>query len=157
MLLAKRGLNEQLGNEAAEWAVTQLELGFDGKYLRQLAGVLGDENPFELAELFDRCVRELGLRSPKAESTVLVYAQEMCEVFAQGVIGRDYLVYRLYCLCIADHMRRELLPFYLLHFTLEDLKERGFSFYRREATPENFDRLLQEEIDKLMALPIEYT
>ena len=155
MLLAKRALNERLGNEAAEWAVTQLELGFDGKYLRQLAGVLGDENPFELAELFDRCVRELGLRLTKTESIVLVYAQELCGAFAQGIIGRDYLVYRLYCLCTAHSMRLELFPFYLLYFTLDDLKERGFSFYRREATPENFDRLLQEEIEKLMAVAIE--
>jgi hypothetical protein len=36
MLLAKRSLNEHLGKEAADWAVAQLELGFDGKYLRQL-------------------------------------------------------------------------------------------------------------------------
>jgi hypothetical protein len=47
MLLAKRCLNGRLGKEAAEWAVSQLELGRDGKFLRQLAGVLGDENPFD--------------------------------------------------------------------------------------------------------------
>ena len=33
MLLAKRSLNEHLGKEAADWAVAQLELGFDGKTL----------------------------------------------------------------------------------------------------------------------------
>jgi hypothetical protein len=58
MLLAKRSLNERLGKETADWATAQLELGRDGKYLRQLAGILGNESPSELNELFDRCARE---------------------------------------------------------------------------------------------------
>jgi hypothetical protein len=58
MILARRSLNERLRKEAADWAIGQLERGFDGKYLRQLAGTLGNESPTELDELFDRCARE---------------------------------------------------------------------------------------------------
>jgi uncharacterized protein (DUF2267 family) len=72
MILAKRSLNERLGIEAADWAIAQLELGFDGKYLRQLAGTSGDENPFELDELFDRCAREQNLQRPRRESLVIL-------------------------------------------------------------------------------------
>jgi hypothetical protein len=156
MILARRCLNERLGKEAATWAVTQLELGFDGKYLRQLAGILGDENPFELDELFDQCVREQNLQRPKPESLVILYAQERCLQFQQGMISRAYLLSRLFELCAKHDMRRELMPFYLLDCASDDLQRQELSYYYRGVTRHNFDRVLQDEIRKLMAVPIEY-
>ena len=94
IFLARRGLNESIGREAADWAAGQLELGFDGKYLRQLAGILGDENKFEVNELIDRCIREQNLRFPKAESVVILYAQDLCRQFQQGMIDKVYLLRR---------------------------------------------------------------
>jgi hypothetical protein len=155
-LLAKRRLNQRLGKEAADWAALQLELGRDGKYLRQLAGVLGHENPFELAQLFDLCAREQNLRLPKTESIVILYAQEYCRQFGSGDIGREYLLYRLYGLCVGDQMRRELMPFYRLYFALDDLRHQTFSHYRRGVDLGNIGQILQDEIRKLMAIPIAY-
>jgi hypothetical protein len=156
MLLAKRSLNERLGKEAANWAIGQLERGFDGKYLRQLAGTLGNESPTELDELFDRCAREQNLQPPTPESLVILYAQERCLQFQQGMISREYFLNRLFALCAEHHMRRELMPFYLLDCTLDDLQRQEVSYYYADVTRENFDQILQDEIRKLMAVPIEY-
>ena len=156
MILARRSLNERLGKEAADWAIAQLEVGFDGKYLRQLAGTLGDENPFELDELFDRCAGEQNLQRPKRESLVILYAQERCLQFQQGRISRAFLLRHLFALCAEHHMRRELMPFYLLDCTLDDLQRQEFSYYCADVTRGNFDQVLQDEIRKLIAVPIEY-
>jgi hypothetical protein len=53
-------------------------------------------------------------------------------------------------------MRRELMPFYLLDCTLDDLQRQEVSYCYAHVTRENFDRVLQDEIRKLMAVPIEY-
>lgn len=156
MILARRSLNERLGKEAAGWAIGQLERGFDGKYLRQLAGTLGNENPIELDELFDRCAREQNLELPKRDSIVILYAQEYCRHFQQGIISREYFLNRLFAVCAEHDMRRELMPFYLLDCALDDLRRQGLSYYCTDVTRENFDRVLQDEIRKLMAVPIEY-
>jgi hypothetical protein len=87
---------------------------------------------------------------------VILYAQEYCRQFAIGIIDREYLLSRLYGLCVKDHMRRELMPFYLLYFASDDLKHQTFSFYRRDVDLGNFRQVLQDEIRKLMAVPIEY-
>jgi hypothetical protein len=156
MILARRCLNERLVKEAADWAIAQLELGFDGTHLRQLAGTLGDENPFELDELFDRCAREQNLRRPKPESLVILYAQELCQRFQERMICRVYLLRRLFELCAKHDMRRELMPFYLLDCASDDLQRQEFSYYYPAVTLENFERVLQDEVRKLMAVPIEY-
>jgi hypothetical protein len=156
MILARRSLNERLGKEAADWAIGQLERGFDGKYLRQLAGTLGNENPTELDELFDRCAREQNLQRPTPESLVILYAQECCLQFQEGLISCEYFLRRLFALCAQHDMRRELMPFYLLDCTLDDLQRQEVSYYYADVTRENFDRVLQDEIRKLMAVPIEY-
>jgi hypothetical protein len=58
MLLAKRSLNERLGKEAADWASAQLELDSTENTSARLAGILRNENLFELDELFDWCASE---------------------------------------------------------------------------------------------------
>jgi hypothetical protein len=156
MLLAKRCLNERLGKEMADWATAQLELGRDGKYLRQLAGILGNESPSELNELFDRCAREQGLRPPKPEFVVILYAQELCRRFKRAMIDKTYLLQRLSALCVRHDMRRELLAFYLLDRALDAWRFHEPSHYYRGLTWENFDQALLDEIEKLMALPVEY-
>ncbi len=87
---------------------------------------------------------------------MILYAQELCLQFQQGMISGVYLTRRLFALCAKHHMRRELMPFYLLDCALDDLQRQEFSFYRPGVTRRNFDRVLQDEIQKLMAVPVEY-
>ena len=151
MLLAMRSLQRSLGTLAAEWATTQLSEGKDTPHLRQLAGVSGTENPFELEELFDRAVRELGIAVPERNEALALYARELAQQYLDGTITRDYLLRFLSDLCVETDYSRELYPFYLLRWTLEDLEDQGSSFYIAHATRDNFDGLLHTEIDRLLA------
>jgi hypothetical protein len=151
MLLAMRRLQRSLGIQAAEWATNQLSEGRDTRHLRQLAGTTGAENRFELEELFDRAVNELGIVVPEGDEALALYARELAQQYLDGTVSRDYLLRFLSDLCVETDYSKELYPFYLLRWTLEDLEYQGSSFYIAHATRDNFDGLLRTEIDRLLA------
>ena len=150
MLIAKRGLQKLLGSEASEWATDQLVQGRDTPHLRQLAGTTGSENSFELQDLFDRALHELGLSVPSREQAILLYAQELARDYLEGKATREHLLHELCQLCISTGYMRDIYPFYWLRWTHDDLKERVFSTYRKDATRENFEELLRAEIATLL-------
>ena len=151
MLIARRGMHRALGADAAEWATQQLAQVCDTPHLRQLAGTTGAENTFELEDLFDRTTRELGLSIPSPDHAIVDYARELTRDYLDQRVGREQLLHELCDLCIQTDYKKELYPFYLLRWTHDDLEEKKFSFYLRDATRDNFDSLLRAEIDNLLA------
>jgi hypothetical protein len=142
----------EIGSDAPDWAVDQLVQGRDTPHLRQLAGATGTENAFELEELVDRALRELGLNIPSPERAVLAYSQELARDYLDNRIAREDLLQELCQLCIDTGYMKPLWPFYLLHWARDDLKTEVFSSHRRDATRENFDALLEAEVEKLVNL-----
>jgi hypothetical protein len=65
-LLASKALRRPCGQECVDWAVSMLEQGFDGRYLGILAGLTPPFNPFDLADLRDRALKELGISDTPA-------------------------------------------------------------------------------------------
>ena len=151
-LIAKRSLQKDIGSAAPDWATDQLVQGRDTPHLRQLAGATGSENAFELEELVDRSLHELGLSIPSRERAVLVYSQELARDYLDSRITSEYLLQELCQLCISTDYMKPLYQFYLLRWTHDDLKTQVFSFYLRDATRENFDMLLRAEVEKLVSI-----
>ena len=120
--------------------------------MRQLAGATGTENAFELEELLDRALHELGLDIPSPERAVLLYSQELARDHLDGRIASDELLQELCQLCIDTGYMKPLWPFYLLYWARDDLETEVFSFHRRDATRESFDALLEAEVEKLVNL-----
>lgn len=141
-----------LGVDAREWAIEQLVAGRDSRYLRQLAGTTDADHYAEVEDLFDRTLRELGIDALDPNSAVTLYAQEFTREYLTGRVSRESLLRELCKLCIATGYDRRIYPFYLLRWTLEDLNEQEFSFYRQDVTRENFDEVLQFEIKALLSI-----
>ena len=150
MIVAKRSLQAHLGSDAADWATDQLSKGLDSPYLRQLAGFTGQENPFELEDAIDRTLGELGINTLSPGAAVELYAWELAREFKAGASSRELFLRELCHLYINTDYPRALMPFYHLRWTLDDIKEQGWSFYCHEATSENFDELLKQEIAILL-------
>ena len=147
MLIAKRGLQMNLGRDAQDWAIRELEAGRDSRHLRQLAGSTETDS---VEDLFDRTLRELGIGAlPDRESALVLYAQELAAEYLAGRLSRESLLQELCRLCVATDYSRQLYPFYLLLWTLDDLQKQGFSFYLQDVTLENFAQVLRAEIDTL--------
>lgn len=151
-LIARLGLQRRLGREAVDWAVDQLSQGKDTPHLRQLAGMTGIENDFELDEMLYRALSELGVVIPDHDSAIIILAQELAHDYLAGGIDRQNLLKQLCDLCIETGYHDDLYPFYLLRWTDADLKGYGEAHYWKDATPENFEELLREEIRTLLAI-----
>src|SRR5262249_31743710 len=102
MIVARRALGRPFLKDAAEWALGQLVSGRDTRHLRQLAGATGSENAFELEELFDRTIRELGVAAPSKKAAVMLYAQELAREYLLGQVSREALLEEL-CQLFLDH------------------------------------------------------
>ena len=152
MLLAKRSLEAGINSDVVAWATDQMVNGSDSRHLRHLAGFTGQENTFEIEETFDHALNELGIRRPSSNEAILLYARELAGEFIDGVIHREHLLHELSQLYIAGDYLSILNPFYNLRWAIDDIKERGWSFYSSDATAENFDELLRAEATKLFEL-----
>jgi hypothetical protein len=82
----------------------------------------------------------------------LVYSQELARDYLESRITSECLLQELCQLCISTDYMKALYPFYLLRWTHDDLKTQVFSFYRQDATRENFDVLLRAEVEKLVII-----
>lgn len=153
MLLARLGLGKSLGTDPREWAIEQLVADRDSRHLRQLAGTTDADDSAMVADLFARALLELGFDVPDPNVALVLYAQEIAREYLAGSLPRETLLRELCSLCIATDYTRELYPFYLLRWTLDDLTDQGFSFYRQDVTTENFNDMLHAEIDALLSRP----
>jgi hypothetical protein len=153
MLLARLGLGKSLGADARDWAIEQLVAGRDSRNLRQLAGTTDADDSGTVADLFARALPELGVDVPEPKVARVLYAQEVAREYLAGSLPRETLLRELCSLCIATDYTRELYPFYLLRWTLDDLTNQGFSFYRQDVTTENFNDVLHNEVNALLSMP----
>ncbi|MDR3403357.1 MAG: hypothetical protein P4L99_12740 [Chthoniobacter sp.] len=151
MLLARLGLGKSLGADAREWAIEQMIAGRDSRNLRMLAGTIDADESGVVADLFGRALRELGIDLPDPNTALVIYAQEFAREYLAGNLPREALLSELCALCIATQYTRPLYPFYLLRWTLDDLTDQGFSFYRKDVTMENFNDVLHTEINALLS------
>ena len=151
MLLARLGLGKRLDADAREWAIEQLIDGRDSRNLRMLAGTTDADDSGVITDLFGRALRELGIDLPDPNTAPLLYAQELAREYLAGGLPRGFLLRELCALCIAKNYTRPLYPFYLLRWTLDDLIDQGFSFHRRDVTMENFNDVLNVEINALLS------
>jgi hypothetical protein len=127
-----------------------LEQGHDSRTLRILSGMTAPLNHFELAELRDRALNDVG--APDAVPQPLVtYAAELLSRGLFGEIDFRQALERVKDLCIAADYHRDLYPFYLLSFAAEDLDVQDVQWYWPGANRENIDQIARAEAEKFIA------
>ncbi len=143
-ILVDRALNCTCGQECVDWATAMLAGGASGTALATLAGMIPPFNHFELADLRDRALRELGIAELDKPTAAHLYAAECLRA---GLDGHTDLVksFRIVAdLCVALNYDRDLNDFYLLHHAHNDLKDATFSFHWYAATRENIMSIMTE-------------
>jgi hypothetical protein len=143
-ILARRALQKACGGECVDWAIAMLERGYDSRSLRILAGTDPPFNHFELAELRDKALDDIGA-SREPENALTTFA---AEILRSGLAGERRLweaVVHVKDLCIEADYARELYPFYLLAFAAEDLEHEPVQWYWEGADRSNIDRIIREQ------------
>jgi hypothetical protein len=150
-ILAYKALQVPCGRECVDWAISKLEEGKSGHHLAMLAGMVAPFNHFEMADLRDRAMRELGVPERSDVLAVEAYAAERLR---RALAGEDDLGDALRVvkdLCVAQGMCRELRDFYLLYFAHSDLQEYGTQRYWPGATRENILSIIAQRSAELVA------
>jgi hypothetical protein len=146
-----RALERRCGQECVDWAIGLLEQGAKTRTVGILAGMMPPFNPFEMAELRDRVLEELGIADLPREQAIVAYARELAADALADPCGPFELLHELSELCIAEGYLRELHNCYLLSNAWEDLLAREIQWYWTGATLDNIESLARDELKRLAA------
>jgi hypothetical protein len=143
-VLAEKALNETCGNQCVEWAIGMLESGHDANYLLRLAGMLPPYNHFEIADLRDRALNELGAHDISTFDAVTAYAVELLDSALRGDVDILHALARVNDLCIANDYQHNIMEFYLLYFAHSDLQLSDVQWYWDGADAENILSIIRD-------------
>lgn len=86
-LFAKKHLQSTMTEEYVQWAIDMLELEFDSKNLRILAGLSNPLNPWEVDHYFELALNDLNISKPNKEEAIKYYSIYLCEQMLNGEIS----------------------------------------------------------------------
>lgn len=141
-ILADKALRQTCGQECVDWAISMLEQGRDGHYLRMLAGTSPPFNHFEVADYRDRSLRELGITDISDSAAITTYAAERLRLALAGEVDLASTLRTIKDLYVGADYLRDIYDFYLLYFAYTDLQESEFQWYWPDATRENITSII---------------
>ena len=148
-ILADKALQTPCGEECVQWAGSMLEQGHDGRNLVFLAGMTPPFNHFELADLRDRALVEIGVSAISESAAVRKYAAEALQRALAGETDLVKTLRALKNLCIAHDYHPDLYDLYLLYFAYMDLLDSEEQFYWPTATRDNILTVLEQQTNQL--------
>jgi hypothetical protein len=153
-LLLDRSLGDTAGQECVDWAIGMLEEGRDGYYLTRLAGMLPPHNHFEISNLRDKALIELGIADMSADDAVVAYAVELLRNAIHSDSSLIRSIATLAGLYVANEYQCELNDFYLLHYAYEDLQHDDIQWYWNGATRKNILNIMRERARQFLSAHI---
>ena len=148
-ILAYKELPDFDMNEAIDWAVDMLTLGYETPSLLILSGLTTPTNFFEAENYLIGSIKELGFIIPERKEAILQYCKSFIEkiVNREDVKGNLYQLYRVARIVDDNH----LLDFYLLYWAWGDL-DYGLEYphYWDGATPNNIEQIVIEQAKKYL-------
>ena len=150
-ILARRKLERSCGQECVDWAIGMLERGFESRSLLLLAGMTPPLHHFEIRDLRDRALEEMGLPEHHIEDPVIAYVVAMVSAALSDVGALRETFATVARLAMETGYPNELMPFYLLNEADEDLRHRDIQFYWPDANRANIGRIMLEEAERFVA------
>lgn len=142
---ALRGLERMIDARGVDWALSLLEGGHNEASIAVLAGEMPPFNPFEMNELVDRALKELGIAPHNSrEDAANAFASVKVKQYLDEYMSAEQMLAELSALCIELNYLDEIYDFYLFHFGLDDLKHGEMCFHLPDAYRENIHQLLDD-------------
>jgi hypothetical protein len=139
--LKRKKANSQL---FIDWAISLLEQGYDNPSLRILAGFVSEDYTsfFELESYLLKSLEELNIPVLGEDDAIKAYAYEILTDMVNNEIEKEKALNLLSEIVIEKEYPSYLFDFYLLYFSLDDLKHFPFAFHWYGATKENIDQII---------------
>jgi hypothetical protein len=145
-ILARKALDRACGQECVDWAISLLERGYSMRNIEILAGMMPPFNHFEIAQLRNSVLLDIGAPELSHGDAVHAYAGELAAEVLRNDADMVQLVAELADLCIAEGYPPELYDSYLLYNAWQDLRSAEIQWYVTDATRENIDSLIREHL-----------
>lgn len=148
-IVALRGLGRSVDERCCAWAISLLEKRTETPSLCVLAGERPPYNQFELEELVDRVLAELGV--PKYSfigDAVVAYASVRAQHRLSGCDTADAVLSDLGALCSDMDYSDEIYDFYLLRWGLDDLKHDTMCYHWPDANRGNIHQIIHSYCQK---------
>lgn len=148
MVLAKRSLDQNIGEEAVLWADLLLAQGFeDCAEIKNLICVVPSASKAQKEKLVDDCLTKLGISlvDEKPAHLLLIWAWAQKLLKAETTV--DEFLENMRKLCEDFKHEPVYMQFYLLHCVQKDLSKGTIVFHDREVNENNFEQVLHWEID----------
>lgn len=144
-IIAWKFFNRSVDEKWAEWAVEMMMAGFETESLPMLALLERPYNQFELKELTDRILDELGLSNQSKDTVVYNYASYLVCLGIGGERDISSVLSSLKAMYYALDSDSDLLNFYLLSYAKEDLAFSEVQYYWDGADRSNIDEVIVNE------------
>jgi hypothetical protein len=143
-IVAEKSLQATCGQQCVDWAIFMIEQGCDNQYVLRLASMLPPHNHFEIADLTDRALNDLGIAPVSPSDASIAYAVELFRCALDGEVDMLTALTEVKELCIANDYLRDLMDFYLLYFAHSDLQDNDVQWYWDGATKQNVLSIVRE-------------
>lgn len=141
-ILAFKVLNRNVNNVWINWAIEMLIAGYNSESLLFLAGENENTNQFELQNLANKTLDELGLDFSDKDKVINDYVYYLID---EAILGKkSYLsvLRALKDLCVELGYISFLYDFYSLYYAQEDLKFYTHQWYWKNANRENINQII---------------
>ncbi len=121
-----------------------LMTGYDTENLTILAGESEPFNQFEMQELADKVLAELGFDYSDKDQIIKNYASHLIDKSLNGELDNFKVLEILKDICIELNYEKYLYDFYSLYFAKDDLSYSENQWYWDGATRENIDKIITD-------------
>lgn len=142
-ILKMRSLNEDVDRRWVDWAIEMMEAGFESDNLYILAGIMPPYNQFELLELTNSVLQELGLVFTDHEKVIRNYVCFLIKKALEDPQKQFATLHELKDIYYTLDTAKEYQDFMLLYYAKEDLNDSPDQWYWTGATQENIDGIIR--------------
>jgi len=135
-------------DDAIDWAVEMIELGYESRSLGMLASLSKPANYFEVIGHVKEAVTELGLKMKRGDAAVLSYASYYVHQILRGDRVRENLT-ELYKFCRNREYEDLVYDFYLLYWAWDhlDFEDGDHNHYWDGARRNNIEEIVVREAE----------
>jgi hypothetical protein len=138
-------------NDAIDWAVDMLKLGYETPSLLILAGISKPTNFYESEDYLKNALKELNLNVLEREDAVFKYCTYYIEKMAKGENVKDNLSH-IYNIANTIDDNKKIYDFYLLYWAWGDFDYgQEYSPYWGKSNPSNIQQVVIDEANKWLS------
>lgn len=153
-ILAHKALQEACGQDCVDWATSMLVAGHDGHNLTMLASSNPPYNHFELADLRDQALVEIGAPVFEGDEAILAYAKERLRLALEGEANLVETLRDIKDYCVSHDYLESLYDFYLLYHAYDSLQGSTVQWYWDGANRDNILDIIRERAEALDSLAV---